>query len=716
MTLCATFNNNVMPSYFEGLNEPQRAAVSAVDGPVLILAGAGTGKTRVLTTRLAHIIHLGAAAPNQILAVTFTNKAAQEMKSRVAQLLGFNVDGMWIGTFHALAVRILRRHAEIVGLQPNFTILDTDDQTRLLKQILKAYNLDDKQFPARSILSSINRFKDKGLLPDQCGKASELLVRLYAEYQERLRVLNATDFGDLLLHNLTIFKNHPDILATYHQQFRYLMVDEYQDTNVAQYLWLRLLAQGSNNICCVGDDDQSIYGWRGAEVGNILRFEKDYPGATVIRLEQNYRSTGHILAAASGLIAHNKGRLGKKLWTQDGCGEEIIIRGTWDSEDEARFIGDEVEHFQRQGCSLKSMAILVRAGFQTREFEERFLKLGVPYKVIGGAKFYERQEIRDALAYLRLLIQPDDGLAFERIINVPRRGIGGVTLQAIHELAREQGVSLPKAALFYAHNIAKAAAKTSLIHFFDQFDRWRRMLNEMAHVDVVGIILDESGYTDMWRQDKSPEASGRLENLKEFVRAIAEFQYIPGFLEHVSLVMDHAEEAGDDCIYLMTLHAAKGLEFKIVFLPGWEEALFPHPRCLQESGQSGLEEERRLAYVGISRARERAIITYSLNRRSHAGWNTAIPSRFIREIPEDVAVHINPSGYNIQNNSGSSYKQSSNFLSDDCVATHSFIEDDRIFHQKFGYGTIVSVAGNKLLIDFDHSGQKSIMADFITKA
>ena len=696
--------------YLENLNANQRQAVLNTQGPLLILAGAGTGKTRVLTTRLAHILLTNLAYPSQVLAVTFTNKAAQEMRERIAHILQRPVEGMWLGTFHSLSVRILRRYAELVNLQPNFTILDTDDQLRLIKQLLKANNIDEKQTPARMVLSLINRWKDQGLLPEQVKRSgTDVISNLYQEYQERLLVLNAVDFGDLLLHCLTLFRKEPSVLRSYQEQFQYMLVDEYQDTNVAQYLWLRLLAQGTGNLCCVGDDDQSIYGWRGAEIGNILRFEHDFPGAEVIRLEQNYRSTPHILAAASGLIAHNRERLGKTLWTEDTHGEPLLIRGTWDSVDEARFIGDQIENRQRQGDRLESIAILVRASFQTREFEECLLRLGIPYRVIGGPRFYERLEIRDALAYLRLVIQGDDGLAFERIINTPRRGIGQTTIQTMHILAREQGISLPRAARYYSQT-ARGAVGTNLRQFFENLDRWRSLLDTEPHVEVVKMILDESGYTTMWREDKSADAPGRLENLKELVTAIGQFQYLPGFLEHVSLVMENNQQSQQDMVNLMTLHAAKGLEFETVFLAGWEENLFPHPRALHESGQAGLEEERRLGYVGISRARQRAIISYALQRRMYqGGFQMAIPSRFIKELPDAHMLHVHANGQTSQHRNTQLHSAAPKTL-------HNFEIGDRVFHQKFGYGEILDFDGDKVGIDFEHSGHKKIIADFITRA
>ena len=628
--------------YYFGLNKAQKEAVEAVDGPVLVLAGAGTGKTRVLTTRVAHILMNRKARPWEILAVTFTNKAAREMRERVAKLIGGPVEGWWVGTFHAIGARILRSHAEAVGLKPNFTIIDTDDQIRLLKQIMDGHQIDDKKWPARVLLGVIQRWKDRGLTPEKVtteegGEFAEgLITILYEEYQARLQTINAVDFGDLLLHCLTLFINFPDTLSDYQKKFRYILVDEYQDTNVAQYLWLRLLAHEHRNICCVGDDDQSIYSWRGAEVGNILKFEKDFENATVIRLEQNYRSTPHILAAASGLISHNEGRLGKILWTGIETGEKVSVHGLWDGEAEARAIGDEVETRQSRGKSLEEMAVLVRAGFQTREFEERLITLGIPYRVIGGPRFYERQEIRDAIAYFRVVISADDDLAFERIFNVPKRGLGKASLQAIQHLSRNQELSLFDAAhLIVETDELKSKGRSALRSLIQAFERWRNNLKVIPHSELASIILDESGYTEMWQYDKSPEAPGRLENLKELISGLEEFENIQGFLEHVSLVMENDANDAEEKITLMTLHAAKGLEFDTIFLPGWEEGLFPHQRSLNEEGIKGLEEERRLAYVGITRARKEARITFAANRRIYNNWQNALPSRFIGELPEE---------------------------------------------------------------------------------
>ena len=741
--------------YLDGLNEAQRAAVLAVEGPVLVLAGAGTGKTRVLTTRLAHILHQGLARPWEVMAVTFTNKAAREMKGRIERLVGMPVERLWLGTFHALGARILRRHAELVGLKPNFTILDADDQLRLLKQLLEAEEIDDKRWPARAVLAVIQRWKDRGLAPERvpAGEAGEMadgrLAELYALYQERLRTLNAADFGDLLLHCLTLFTKHAEVLKEYQERLKYILVDEYQDTNVAQYLWLRLLAQRHKNICCVGDDDQSIYSWRGAEVGNILRFEKDFQGARIIRLEQNYRSSGHILAAASDLIAHNEGRLGKTLWTEGEPGRPISVRGLWDGEAEARVVADEIEALQRAGRPLGEIAILVRAGFQTREFEERFLTLGLPYKVIGGLRFYERQEIRDAIAYLRVIQQPDDDLAFERIVNTPRRGIGASTLQAVHRLARAESGSLTTAARRLVEtDELKPRARAALSSLMGDFERWRRMAGALGHVELAETVLDESGYTAMWQADKSADAPGRLENLKELVRALEEFENLEGFLDHVSLVMENEEANARDQVNLMTLHSAKGLEFDVVFLPGWEEGLFPHQRALDEGGVAALEEERRLAYVGLTRARSHAYISCAANRRVHNQWQSAIPSRFIAELPKDrielkaepglhggygggeeaaVAAAPIPRAYGYAGGrspaparKGGAKRQGRGRLIEGEVLgqggtapQHNFTPGERVFHQKFGNGNVLAVDGDKLRIAFDHAGEKMVIASFV---
>ncbi len=744
-----------LPGYVTALNEAQQQAVLATDGPVLVLAGAGTGKTRVLTTRLAYILQTQRAWPSQILAVTFTNKAAREMRERIGSFIGDAVEGMgWLGTFHSIGAKILRRHAELAGLKNNFTILDADDQIRLLKQLLEASNIDDKRWNARLLAALIDGWKNKALTPDKVptgesyafanGKGAEL----YAQYQARLKVLNAADFGDLLLECIQLLQKNPDVLADYQRRFRYILVDEYQDTNVAQYLWLRLLAQEHKNVCCVGDDDQSIYGWRGAEVDNILRFEKDFPGAQVIRLEQNYRSTPHILAAASKLISENEGRLGKTLWTDQPDGEKVQVRGVWDGEEEARVIGDDIENYHTAKRSLNDIAILVRASFQMREFEDRFINLGIPYRVIGGPRFYERMEIRDAMAYFRVVMSEDDDLAFERIINKPKRKLGKATLQKLHMAARAGNISLVRAAqqLLDTDDLGPAA-KRPLVGLLNDLARWRAELAHLPHTDLAEIILDESGYTEMWQNDKAADAPGRLENLKELIRSMEHFENMAGFLEHVSLVMDNDQSDADDKVSIMTLHSAKGLEFPVVFLPGWEEDLLPHHRSMEENGLKGLEEERRLAHVGLTRAKEIAKISFAGNRRMFNQWNNALPSRFIDELPPENVEVVTESGlYGNASARGGMRETASQFETDvhagstydspgwrrakaraktpqiiEAKATSStddadFAVGDRIFHQKFGYGQIASLDGSKLVIDFDKAGTKKVIASFVDKA
>ncbi|KWV60999.1 AAA family ATPase [Bradyrhizobium macuxiense] len=837
------------PQYLNGLNPEQREAVETLDGPVLVLAGAGTGKTRVLTTRIAHILSQGRARPHEILSVTFTNKAAREMKVRLGHMLGQAVEGMpWLGTFHSIGGRILRTHAELVQLKSNFTVLDVDDQVRLLKQLLQAENIDDKRWPARMLAGLIDSWKNRGLLPGQVpsGEAASFGNgkggKIYATYQERLKILNAADFGDLLLENIRLFRENPDVLRQYQNRFKFILVDEYQDTNVAQYLWLRLLSQAPSsstsprlrgevdarsasgegdpphivlaeiaphpdplpvkngerensatpappkNICCVGDDDQSIYGWRGAEVDNILRFEHDFPGAKVIRLERNYRSTGHILAAASHLIAHNEGRLGKTLRTEDVDGEKVTVTGSWDSEEEARAIGEEIEELQRSGENLNDVAILVRASFQMREFEDRFVTLGLPYRVIGGPRFYERAEIRDALAYLRTINSPADDLAFERIVNVPKRGLGDATVQMLHDHARKKRIPLFEAARAVVEtDELKPKARGSLRDLVMQFDRWRAQSEVTSHTELAEIVLDESGYTEMWQKDRSADAAGRLENLKELVRSMEEFENLQGFLEHISLVMDRdGGDGSEEAVSLMTLHSAKGLEFDNVFLPGWEEGLFPSQRTLDEQGRAGLEEERRLAHVGLTRARRRAKLYFATNRRIHGTWSTTIPSRFLDELPAhnvEITESKGGSGWggsggygasrfdNLEsfgssyttpgwqraqanrNRSGqgrggfeerqSSFSGSRNDASGSRGGTSSggfgqtrrgpmviegelvakstgtvseFSLDDRVFHQKFGYGHVVKIDGNKLTIAFEKAGEKKVVDSFVERA
>ena len=754
------------PPYIRGLNPPQREAVLTTEGPVLVLAGAGTGKTAALTARLAHLLYTRKAYPSEILSVTFTNKAAREMRHRVRGIVGDVVEGMpWLGTFHAIGAKMLRRHAELVGLQSNFTILDTDDQLRLLKQLIIAADLDEKRWPARQLGGMIDGWKNKGLTPaDIDAGESEAYANgrgqeMYAAYQARLIALNACDFGDLLLHMLTILKRDREVLSQYQQRFRYIMVDEYQDTNSVQYLWLRLLAQERKNICCVGDDDQSIYSWRGAQVENILKFGKDFPGAKVIKLEQNYRSTPHILAAASGVIANNSGRLGKTLWTDESEGEKVKVLGIWDGPEEARRVGEEIESAQRGGKSLDEVAILVRAQHQTREFEDRFIAIGMPYRIVGGFRFYERAEIRDALAYLRVVSQPADDLAFERIVNVPKRGLGDKAVQKVHLLARAQGVPLTTAAarILDTDELTPQARK-SLGNFVIDMARWRQMAADLPHPELARQILDESGYTAVLQAEKSTEASGRLENLSELVRAMEEYENLGAFLEHVSLVMDNEAQVEDAKVTIMTIHAAKGLEYDTVFLVGWEEGLFPSQRAIDEGGLASLEEERRLAYVAITRARRRAIILHAANRRIYGQWTSSIPSRFVGELPPaHIDIESSMSGgeslwranwseradpfADVARGTGrgpgwqraAGVNPGGGFTSRTFVREPSRVvearasavsignkgRDDvslglRVFHQKFGYGVIAEIEGNKLEIDFETAGRKRVMDSFVT--
>jgi DNA helicase-2/ATP-dependent DNA helicase PcrA len=747
------------PGYLRSLNPPQREAVLTTEGPVLVLAGAGTGKTAALTARLAHLIATRRAWPSEILSVTFTNKAAREMKERVGRIVGDAVEGMpWLGTFHSVAAKMLRRHAELVGLQSNFTILDTDDQLRVLKQLISAADIDEKRWPARMLAGLIDRWKNRGWTPEQIdaaeseayanGKGSEL----YRRYQDRLKALNACDFGDLLLHMLVILKTERGVLEHYQQRFKYILVDEYQDTNQSQYLWLRLLAQERKNICCVGDDDQSIYSWRGAEIANILRFEKDFPGAKIVRLEQNYRSTPNILAAASGLIAHNGGRLGKTLWTERSEGEKVRVVGVWDGPEEARRIGEEIEAHQRRGGRIDDTAILVRAQFQTREFEDRFIAIGLPYRIVGGFRFYERAEIRDALAYLRIIAQPSDDLAFERIVNVPKRGLGDKAVAKIHSLARASGVPLLMAgAQILDSDELTPQARKSLGNLVGDVARWRSRLAELPHPELARLVLDESGYTAMLQADRSAESAGRLENLAELTRAMEEYETLGAFLEHVSLVMENDAERETEKVTIMTIHAAKGLEFDTIFLAGWEEGVFPSQRSMDEGGNASLEEERRLAYVAITRARRKCFIFHAANRRIYGQWTSSIPSRFIAELPP---AHIEQE----QTMSGgeslwrANWSERADPFADVARGTTrgpgwrravtggfertpprvmevrasavslgnpgrtDIALGQRVFHSKFGYGVVAAIEGNKLEIDFEHAGRKRVLDSFVDLA
>lgn len=766
MTLPAAPDSRTDPPWLAGLNPPQREAVITTEGPVLILAGAGTGKTKALTARLAHILFNRLAWPSEVLAVTFTNKAAREMRHRTELLLGPMAEGLpWLGTFHALSAKMLRRHAGLVGLTSDFTILDTDDQLRLLKQVIAEAGLDEKRWPAKQLAGLIDRWKNRGQLPaDVPGGESFAFAdgaagggaALYARYQERLKGLNACDFGDLLLHMLTIFRQHGDVQAEYQRRFKYVMVDEYQDTNSAQYQWLKALVGPGRNIACVGDDDQSIYSWRGAEVANILRFETDFPGARLIRLEQNYRSTPHILAAANALIAHNRGRLGKALFTTHSSGEKVQVTSVWDGPEEARLVGDEAERLAREGISLNDMAILVRAQFQTRLFEDRFIAIGLPYRIVGGFRFYERAEVRDALAYLRLVQSPDDALAFERIVNLPKRGLGDKAMATMHAAARSSGLSLPRAALALVDSDQLTpAARRALKGFFTDLARWREQAGQIGHAELAEMVLEESGYVAMWQADKSTEADGRIENLKELVRAMGDYPSLTAFLEHVALVMDNDAASDGEKITIMTLHAAKGLEFNHVFLPGWEEGVFPSQRALDEGGTAALEEERRLAYVGITRARVRAHIINAANRQVYGQWTAALPSRFIAELPE---AHVTarstmtggPSLWRAALDGGDPFGDigrgtgrgpgwtratqagSGNFgprgatppreqswrearvSAVSLAASPAFKRGMTVFHARFGEGVVVHVDGNKLEIDFAE-GRKRVLDSFVTR-
>ena len=752
--------------YLDSLNNEQRKAVEEINGPVLMLAGAGTGKTRALITRIIHILNLRKANPNEILAVTFTNKAAREMKNRIQTNVGDLIEGMtWVGTFHSICVKMLRTNAELVGLKSNFTIIDTDDQLRLLKQLIQAENIDEKRWPPRMLAHIIDNWKNRALRPDNIPNIEASLFNergeeLYGFYQQRLKTLNAVDFGDLLLHMVTILQNNSDILARYQKRFKYILVDEYQDTNVAQYLWLRLLASSHQNICCVGDDDQSIYGWRGAEVGNILKFENDFKNSCVIRLEQNYRSTEHILGAASHLINGNKERLGKTLWTAQEGGNKVKLIGHWDGDEEARWIGDEIESAElgsssKEPVSPENMAILVRASHQMRAFEDRFMTIGLPYRVIGGPRFYERAEIRDAMAYFRAAVSRDDGLALQRIVNKPKRGIGEKAQQKLNIEARERNISLLDAARSLCEkNSLTGRAQKELKILIGQLDHWHQMSLDQTinHIELAEIILEESGYTDMWRNEKTPEAPGRLENLKELVKALEQFENLHGFLEHVSLIMDNETEDGALKVSIMTLHASKGLEFEHIYLPGWEDGLFPSQRSMDEQGRVGLEEERRLAYVGITRAEQLCTISFVANRRIFGQWQSALPSRFIDELPEEHVEILTPPGLyggsfgaaapNIssfsekgEDNESDTYNSpgwrrmknksrtnetfgndNKDIITIDTTTVETKDLTKRIFHQKFGYGQVLSTDGDKLTILFEKAGEKKILAKYIVSA
>ncbi|MFU7528207.1 ATP-dependent helicase [Qipengyuania sp. ASV99] len=751
-----------VPAYAAQLNPPQREAVLTTEGPVLMLAGAGTGKTAALTARLAHLVATRRAYPSQILCVTFTNKAAREMRERVARHLGAGAEGIpWLGTFHSICAKMLRRHAELAGLQSNYTIIDTDDQLRLLKQLINENDLDEKRWPARQLAGLIDRWKNRGLNPaDLDAGESEAYANgrgaaLYQLYQDRMKALNACDFGDLMLHMLNIFRAHGDVLAEYQQRFKYILVDEYQDTNAVQYLWLRLLAQAHKNICVVGDDDQSIYSWRGAEVANILRFEKDFPGTHVVRLEQNYRSTPHILGAASGLIRANSQRHEKTLWTEVNGGDKVRVIGVWDAPEEARRVGEEIERLEREGAPLDRVAILVRAQYQTREFEDRFIQIGINYRIIGGFRFYERAEIRDALAYLRVIAQPQDDLAFERIYNQPKRGLGSKTLEKMHSHARAVNLPLAAAALQLADSDElPARAANTIGGLLRLFLAWREAAEVMSPADLQRLVLDESGYNDMLAKDRSAESAGRAENLSELARAMEDYETLGDFLEHVSLVMDNDRSDAEETITIMTIHAAKGLEFDHVFCVGWEEGVFPSQRAIDEGGLASLEEERRLAYVAITRARRRCIILHAANRRIYGQWTSSIPSRFIEELPpehidqettltggaslwqanwsenEDPFAHVardrpgraETRGPGWRRAVASGYETQQKRLAEPGRSAASFAAKPRsditigvmVNHAKFGTGCVIDQEGNKLTIQFEDAGEKRVIDSFVT--
>ena len=742
-------NNNKYENIeiFKRLNDPQKEAVYHTQGPILVLAGAGTGKTGVLTTRLIRLLIEKIALPGEILSVTFTNKAANEMRERITNQIGDMSSGLkWLGTFHSVGAQILRFHPNKLGLENDFIILDTDDQVRLLKQIIKDENIDDKRWPAKQLLNLIDKWKNKGLYPEDISSndgdyfANGKGHLLYKIYQERLKYFNAVDFGDLILESIRLFENNQDILESYQNRFKYILVDEYQDTNVSQYKLLKLLTGRYQNICCVGDDDQSIYSWRGAEISNILRFEKDFPEAKTIRLEENYRSTGHILTAASKLIENNESRLGKTLWTNSGEGEKITVKSNWDGEEEARQITSELEKLSLKNYNLDETAILVRASFQMREFEDRFISVGLPYKVIGGPRFYERKEIRDVNAYLRLATQPNDSLALERIINTPKRGIGETSVKKIRDRSKENNKPLIESIKeLIDEKSFKGKTADSLDKLVKLVFHWNQLIKEEDKVDIAEIIIEDSGYLEMLRNDKSLTAEGRVENVYELFRSLEPFESIKAYLEHISLVMEIDSNQYGKKVSLMTLHAAKGLEFDYVFLPGWEEGVFPNQRAVDEGGLEALEEERRLAYVGVTRAKKKASIYYAANRRMHNQWISSIPSRFVTELPEenietdlsnyagekelfkeqeyidfDQSEYETPGWERARFESKSKtieHKNSENYVVNDSP----FELNENVTHKKFGKGIILSIDGKKLTINFGSKGTRKVMENFVEK-
>ena len=706
------------------LNPQQLEAVNQIEGPLLVLAGAGTGKTKVLTSRIAHIIEQNIAYPSNILAVTFTNKAAKEMQERVNRII--QADGLNIGTFHSIAARMLRSYINVLdlGLSSNFTIINQDDQIKLIKNIALQNNVDVKQYPSKMIHVIISRWKDQGLLSEKLSEsdfhspAHKISSSIYSEYQKQMHDSNALDFGDLLLYCNQILIQNPDILEHYQNKFKYILIDEYQDTNAVQYVWARMLASKHKNICCVGDDDQSIYSWRGAEVKNILRFEQDFPNAKIIKLEQNYRSTPFILNAASSIIGNNKKRHGKKLWTDQKEGERLKIISCWNDKEEARFISTEVENYVKTGkFKANQIAILVRAGFQTRAFEEVFISNALPYQIIGGLRFYERMEIRDVLAYIRLSINTNDNLALERIINVPKRSIGNVTLKKIKDCANEYGISVFEALKqMISENKFKGKTKESLADFVHIITLAGQKYEKESAFDVTKFILEESNYLNILKAEKTEESRGRVENINEMLRAIDEFDNIVEFVEHSSLIMDNESLETDfgGTVKIMTLHAAKGLEFDFVFLPGWEENIFPHQKALLEEGEKGLEEERRIAYVGITRAKKNLCITYAESRRVFAEILCSIPSRFLNEIPDDLCIR--GSSTNKLNYMGSKHNfsmQNIHIRKNSKINNSGKNPGNKVYHQKFGNGIIVRKNGDSLEIAFEEIGLKTIKEAFV---
>ncbi len=731
--------------YLDLLNSQQKKAVLSTNGSLLVLAGAGSGKTRVLTFRILHILYEKLATPSQILAVTFTNKAANEMKTRIAELINLPVDRMWVGTFHSLALRILRQHFEEVGLRKNFLIIDTDDQLKLIKNICEVEKIDTKEISAKYYLNSIDSLKNKGISYDllkenKYRKNDKELRKVYNIYQSELIRLNSVDFGDLILHCIKVFQKNKKILNKYQNFFRFIHVDEYQDINPVQQKWIKYLYEGNKNICCVGDDDQSIYSWRGADVTNLLNFENNFLNTKIIRLEQNYRSTKNILNCASSLISKNKGRYGKELWSKNENGEKITINGFWETKEESIYVSDQIENLIKSNIKLSEISILFRISAHTRSFEERFINLGLPYKIIGGLRFYERKEIKDIIAYLRLVNNFSDDLAFERIINVPKRGIGKSTLSKINTFARMNNISLFESAKQFTFK-SNAKAKVEIYKFIENILKWEKVLKNFDHVELAKVIVEDSGYLDFLKNEainsNNPENLSRVENINEFIESLKDFTNLEGFLEHVSLVMENISNTSNETVTLMTMHAAKGLEFDYVFLAGWEEGVFPSQRSIEESGNKGLEEERRLAYVALTRARKKVFITYvNQNRYSYASHDYNLPSRFIKDLPDNI-IEVIDSKFVYENNFLEDFVESNNSfeyqitpgrqrllknseknnIDWDLNQDYSYPDEinigSKVFHKKYGNGNILKLDNDKALVDFDKFSSKKIYIKFL---